>query len=145
MSWVDGGSAREGDCGSISVEVAVIAPALIAMLLMIVFAGRVAELDGTVQRAAGQAARAASLRQHPSDAVSDAARTARQNLAAAGAACEALDIEVNTEDFRPAGSVTVTVVCGVAMSDVARIGLPGRRTFTATSVEVVDAYRGEGP
>ena len=51
--------------GSIAVEVAVIAPALVFLMLLVVYAGKVSEADGNVERAASDAARAASLRQDP--------------------------------------------------------------------------------
>ena len=46
--------------GSIAVEVAVIAPALLFLMLLVVYAGKVSEADGNVERAASDAARAAS-------------------------------------------------------------------------------------
>jgi Flp pilus assembly protein TadG len=58
--------------GSIAVEVAVIAPALVFLMLLVVYAGKVSEADGNVERAASDAARAASLRQDPGDATTDA-------------------------------------------------------------------------
>ena len=51
--------------GSISVEVAVIAPAFVFLMLLVVYAGKVSEADGNVERAAAEGARAASLRQNP--------------------------------------------------------------------------------
>lgn len=130
--------------GSVAVEVAVIAPALLFLMLLVVFAGKVAEADGNVERAAADAARAASLRQDPGDATTDAQDTAAENLAAAGVPCLHLTTTVDTDDFRPGGTVTVTVRCEASMDDVTLIGVPGRRTFTATAVEVIDTYRSEG-
>ena len=130
--------------GSVAVEVAVIAPALLFLMLLVVFAGKVAETDGNVERAASDAARAASLRQHPDDATTDAQDTAAANLAAAGVPCLSLTTTVDTEDFRPGGTVTVTVLCEASMADVTLLGVPGRRTFSATAVEVIDTYRSEG-
>lgn len=130
--------------GSVAIEVAVVAPALIALLLLVVFAGRVAEADGNVTRAASEAARAASLRQSPSAAEADARRVAAENLEAAGTRCGELQVDVDLDDFEPGGTVGVRVRCTTAMSDVALIGLPGSRTFTAESVEVIDTFRGEG-
>ncbi len=130
--------------GSVAVEVAVIAPALLFLMLLVVYAGKVAEADGNVERAASDAARAASLRQHPSDASTDAQATAAANLAAAGVPCLTLTTTVDTDEFRPGGTVTVTVRCEASMADVILLGIPGRRTFTATAVEVIDAYRSDG-
>ena len=136
--------ARTDERGSIAVEVAVIAPALLFLMLLVVFAGKVAEADGNVERAASDAARAASLRQDPADATADAQTTAAANLAAAGVPCRTLTTIVDTDDFRPGGIVTVTVRCEASMVDVTLLGVPGRLTFTATAVEVVDRFRGGG-
>jgi Flp pilus assembly protein TadG len=131
------------DRGSIAVEVAVIAPAFIFLMLLVVFAGKVSEADANVTRAASHAARAASLRQHPHDADADAQASAAANLDAAGVRCTDLYVTVDTTDLRPGGTVSVTVACVASMDDVTLIGVPGRRTFTATAVEVVDTYRGQ--
>lgn len=130
--------------GAVAIEVAVVAPALVALLLLVVFAGRVAEADGNVTRAASEAARAASLRQSPSAAEADAQRVAAENLESAGTLCGELQVDVDLDDFKPGGTVGVRVRCTIAMSDVALLGLPGSRTFTAASIEVVDTFRGEG-
>jgi Flp pilus assembly protein TadG len=129
--------------GSVAVEVAVIAPALIFLMLLVVYAGKVSEADGNVERAASDAARAASLRQHPGDATEDAQVTATADLTAAGVPCLTLATIVDTDDFAPGGTVTVTVRCEASMADVTLLGVPGSRTFTATAVEVIDTYRAE--
>lgn len=134
----------KGERGSVAVEVAVIAPALLFLMLLVVFAGKVAEADGNVERAASDAARAASLRQRPGDATTDAQDTAAANLATSGVPCLSLTTTVDTDDFRPGGTVTVTVRCEASMADVTLLGVPGRRTFTATAVEVIDTYRSAG-
>lgn len=132
--------------GSVSVEVAVIAPAFVFLMLLVVFAGKVSEADGNVERAAAEGARAASLRQNPGNAATDARATVEANLTAAGVACTSLETTVDTSDFEPGGTVTVTVECTASMADVTLLGVPGTRTFTATATEVIDTYRGEdGP
>ena len=135
---------RRGERGSIAVEVAVIAPAFVFLMLLVVYAGKVAEADGNVERAVSEAARAASLRQHPTDAAADARAVAEQNLIAAGVPCTRLDVAVDTSDFRAGGTVAVTVRCEASMADVTLLGVPGTRTFATTAVEVIDTYRG-GP
>lgn len=135
---------RDDEGGSIAVEVAVIAPAFLMLMLLVVFAGRVAEANGNVERAASEAARAASLRQHPGDAADDAHDAAESNLAAAGVPCTDLDVAVDTTDFEPGGTVTVTLTCRASMADVTLLGVPGTRTFSARAVEVIDLHRGDG-
>lgn len=137
---------RRSERGSVSVEVAVIAPAFVFLMLLVVFAGKVSEADGNVERAAAEGARAASLRQHPGNAATDARSTVEANLATAGVSCSTLEANVDTSDFEPGGTVTVTVECTASMADVTLLGVPGTRTFTATATEVIDTYRGEdGP
>lgn len=133
------------DRGSVAVEVAVVAPAFVFLMLLVVFAGRVSEADGDIHRATSAAARAASLRQHPTDATTDAEAVARTNLSAAGVKCRDLTVDVDTSNFRPGGTVTVTLACTASMADVTLLGVPGTRTFSARSVEVIDRYRGDGP
>ena len=131
--------------GSISVEVAVIAPAFVFLMLLVVYAGKVSEADGNVERAAAEGARAASLRQNPAAAIDDARAAVEANLAAAGVPCSQLDTSVDTTTFEPGGTVTVTVRCDASMADVTLLGVPGTRSFTATSTEVIDTYRSDGP
>jgi Flp pilus assembly protein TadG len=130
-----------GDLGSVAVELAVLAPAFIFLLLLVIYAGRVSAAETDVTRAASSAARAASLRQHPTDATRDAQTTAAENLAASGVPCAELTTDVDTGDFAPGGTVTVTVTCHASMTDLSLLGVPGTRTFTATSIEVIDRYR----
>lgn len=134
---------RPDEKGSISVEVAVLAPAFVFLMLLVVYAGKVSEAAAVVERAASNAARAASLRQHPGDAERDARDTATANLAASGVTCAELTATVDTSALRPGGTVAVTVRCEASMSDVALLGVPGRQTFTARAVEVIDRYRSD--
>ena len=131
------------DRGLAAVEAAIVAPFLVAMLLLVVFVGRVSEADGNVRRAASEAARAASLRQDPADATEAALSTVDANLSESGVACETLTVDVDTGAFRPGGRVEVTVTCDASMSDVALLGVPGARTFSAHEVEVIDRYRAD--
>lgn len=132
---------QRDDRGSVAVETAVVAPALVALLLLVVFAGRVAQSDGDVRRAASEAARAASLAQSPEGAVEAAEQTVAANLRSSGIGCSTLETDVDTDDFRPGGTVTVDVRCVASMADVSLLGVPGERTFAARSVEVIDRYR----
>lgn len=136
--------ALHDETGSVAVETAIIAPALVFLLLLVVFAGKVSEAEGNVARAASEAARAASLRQHPGDAAEDAERVAKENLTASGVPCIALEVRLDISDFGPGGTVRVDLRCVASMSDVASLGVPGQRTFSATAVEVIDTFR-SGP
>lgn len=132
---------RRSEHGSVAVEVAVVAPALVALLLLVVYAGRVSQAEADVRRAAAEAARAASLRQVPAEAVAAAEATAAANVATSGVACASLETVVDTSAFVPGGTVAVTVSCDASLADVTLLGVTGERRFEARSVEVIDRYR----
>jgi Flp pilus assembly protein TadG len=129
------------DRGIAAVEAAVVAPVLIALLMLVVLAGRISEADGNVRRAASEAARAASLVQDPAEAIDAARSTVDANLAAAGVQCQELTVAVDTREFHAGGRVAVTVTCVASMRDVTLIGVPGARRFQAHEVEVIDRFR----
>lgn len=120
---------------------AIVAPFLVVMLLLVVFVGRVSEADANIRRAASEAARSASLRQDAADAVEAAESTVEANLSASGVTCTEMIVEVDTAAFEPGGRVGVTVTCHASMSDLALLGVPGTRAFSAHKVEVIDRYR----
>lgn len=130
--------------GSVAVETAIIAPALVALLLLVIFAGRVSQAEAEVRRAASEGARAASLEYFEDAAQTAATDRVAENLKDNGVVCAELATEVDTSQLIPGGSVSVTVHCTADMADVALLGVPGKRTFVARSIEVIDRYRGSG-
>ncbi|MCC6437899.1 MAG: pilus assembly protein, partial [Acidimicrobiales bacterium] len=113
-------------------------------LLLVVFAGRVAQAENDVRSAAHAAARAASLSGNPARAETAARQAAEANLTTSGMSCRrGLDITVDLDQYRPGGWVGVTIRCRASFSDVATLAVPGERAFTATSVEVIDTYRAD--
>jgi len=129
--------------GAVSTELAVVTPLLIGFMLLVVFAGRIAQAEGDVAHAAQEAARAASLVGTPAAAVQAAEETAAANIAADAVACRRLDVTVDTTVFAAGGQVAVTVSCRAVFGDIALLAVPGNRTFTATAVEVIDTYRAD--
>ncbi len=130
--------------GSLSMELVLVTPALVALMLFVVFAGRLGQASADVTQAAAQAARAASLQAGPGAAAASADAAAAANLNASGVDCADLDVAVDTSQFAPGGTVGVTVACSVALGDLVGAGLPGSRVLSSTSVEVIDTYRGGG-
>ncbi|MFD9630302.1 TadE family protein, partial [Streptomyces violascens] len=74
-----GRTARD-DRGSYSVETAVLAPVIIALLLLMIAFGRVVDADGAVDSAARAAARAASLERDAASAQTQAQAAADRSL-----------------------------------------------------------------
>jgi Flp pilus assembly protein TadG len=127
--------------GAASTELAVITPLLIGFMLLVVFAGRVAQAEGDVAHAAHEAARAASLRATPEAATAAATEIATANIAEGEVGCRLLEVVVDTADFAAGGQVAVTISCQADFADIAMLAVPGTRTFEATAIEIVDTYR----
>ena len=136
---------RAGDRGSVATEMAIVAPVLFMLLMLVIFAGRVTDAQHQVLSAAHAAARAASLQGDELSAGAAAQEAAEQNLKNGGLTCTPADVDITAIDLAPPdGIVTVTVSCTADVSNVALPGIPGSQTFTAESTEVVDRYRGTG-
>ena len=127
--------------GTLAVEAAIVAPLLLMLMLLVVYAGRAAQTDADVRSAAARAARAASLTGDPAAAEAAATDIATANLTTAGITCTTTDIHV-TADLRAGGTVTVTIDCEVTNTDLTMLAVPGTRWSTATATQVVDTYRG---
>jgi Flp pilus assembly protein TadG len=142
-------SSRRGegpDRGSASLEVVVIAPAIIALLGLMVAFGRVIDAGGAVDGAAHAAARAASLQRDADSAQTQGQAAAESSLSGDGITCQNTDVAVDTSgyslDVGQAATVTVTVSCTAKLSDIGLPGLPGSKTLTSSWTSPLDTYRG---
>ena len=134
------------DAGTATLELAVLAPILLALLGLVIVGGRVAAAGGAVEQASSSAARAASLARDARSAQAQAEGIARDSLAEQGVRCETFVSRVDTSGFgvavgRPA-SVTVEVRCAVPLADLAVPGLVGSRMVSASTTSVLDRFRG---
>jgi Flp pilus assembly protein TadG len=134
-----------GERGSVSLELVIIAPALLLILGVAIYAGRVSTAGQTVEQAASAAARTASIARTGPAAQTTGDAAARDSLTQQGLRCTSTSINVDTSGFtRPVGTpaaVTVTVTCVVNTSDLAFPGIPGSRMVTGTAVSPLDTYR----
>lgn len=133
-----------GEDGVLAVETAVIAPAVLVLLLLVIYVARAVGADTQVQTAAARAARAASLEANAAAAIEAASGAAEANLGGAGIACTDIHIEVDTDHFGAGNIVAVTVGCQITNTDLALLAVPGTRWSSARAVHVVDRYRGGG-
>jgi Flp pilus assembly protein TadG len=136
---------RGGDRGAASVELAVLAPALLLVVALLIAAGRITLAGGAVEHAATAAARQASLARTPATARAAAEQTARRLLAEQHLHCRSTTVGVDTAGFaapsgRPA-QVSVQVACVVPLADLGLPG-PGARTLADTFTSPLDPYRG---
>ncbi len=95
---------------------------LLFLMLLVVFAGKVAEADGNVERARFRRRRRRVAAPRPRRRGAGTANYRRRTVAA-GVPCLTLTTIVDTDDFRPGGIVIVTVRCEASMVDVTLLGV----------------------
>lgn len=142
-SHADRTAVRATDAGAVATELAVITPALVLLLLFVVFAGRLGQAQQDVTQAVAEGARVAAI-ERAGDVDGTVRRTIESNLAAAGVTCRSLDVTTTGNPPRPGATVGVTARCEVDLTGVATLGLPRHRVVAASATEVVDRYRGDG-
>ena len=132
------------DEGNAALELVVLAPVLLFLFGLVIAAGRTSIAQGSVDAAARDAARQASISLTPGAAQTAAQATAQAALSRDGLDCTP-QVIVKTAQFGvPVGlpaSVTATVICTVPLSDLVVPGLPGSRTLRYTFTSPLDPYR----
>ena len=138
--------------GIVSVEIALLAIALLGGMHMLFLAGRLSEANGRTQDIAAEAARLASQAQNGTDAqkrVADFLKggtpksSPSKSSPASGAsgACGKPQATVDISDFSRGGSVSVRVSCSVQLAELALVRIPGSLTLEAEATEVIDVLR----
>src|SRR3546814_1552366 len=105
--------------GSASLELVLVTPVVLILLLFVVCAGRLAEARADVDRAARDAARAASIARDPSSAADAGTSAAAATLESGGISCRSLDVSVDGPRFTAGGTVATSVSCTVDLADLA--------------------------
>jgi Flp pilus assembly protein TadG len=133
------------DRGNAALELVILAPVLLALLSLVIAAGRTTVAQGSVDAAARDAARQASIALTPAAAQTTGLVSARAALRRDGLDCSPV-VAIDTSQFtsipvgRPA-AVTAVVSCAVPLSNLALPGLPGTASLSATFTSPLDTYR----
>lgn len=131
--------------GSAAVEAVVGVPAFVLFVGLIICGGRVAITHESLQSAAAEAARSASIARDARTASADAHEAANTSVTNQNIRCDQIDVRVDTTDFAKlvgqSGLVTVTVSCRLDLSDLSVPGVPGSRLLTATMSSPIDTWR----
>lgn len=137
---------RVTERGSATVELAILAPGIVLIGLLILAGGRTGLAHTSIDQVAETAARDASLARTAEQARQNATVSANQSLADNHLNCQRTTITVDTRGFSvPVGQpaqVTVHVTCEVALGDLAIPGLPGTTTLRADFTSPLDPNRG---
>lgn len=130
--------------GSATVEIVLIAPAIMLLLLAAIGVGRIQMAGNNAESAAGNGARAATMQTDQGSADQAARQAVTDTLTANDIDCKQLTIDLDTRavenQLGQVGSVTVTVTCLVNLSDVAVPGLPGTYTIKTTGTSPINPY-----
>jgi Flp pilus assembly protein TadG len=127
-----------------AVELTVLAPTIALLIGFVIVAGRLSGGHSTVQAAANDAARMASISRTPADAQAAARAAAEQSLRGQAKTCGSYTVVVDTSGFSvPVGQpaqVSATVNCEVPLAGLLP-GLPGSRTVSEQAISPLDTYR----
>jgi Flp pilus assembly protein TadG len=140
---VDRPFARQPDAGTMSLELVLLTPLLVAFMMLMVGLGLVVEGQSQVDGAARDAARAASIGRTTADADADARDAANATLSDRKQRCRGggPDTVVDFSQWRPGGQVTVTVRCHIDLSGLSLIGIAPSKTMTGTATAPIDTLR----
>jgi hypothetical protein len=138
---------RSAEAGNAALELVILTPILILLISMVIAAGRISIAQGSVDAAARQAARQASLARSPEEARTAALASAHAQLGEENLDCKpfislgALEAAFATPLGQPA-SVTVTIRCRVSLSGLVLRGLPGHVPLHYSFTSPLDPFRG---
>jgi Flp pilus assembly protein TadG len=135
------GQQGRGDRGSSdALGLALLAPAALALAVVIIFLGRGVDARATVQSAAESAAQAAAQERSPAAAIV-AATDVTSAMLVDPSSCADPSVSVDTSQFGPGGRVAVTVSCSVSAVGLELIDPPDHGPTTATAFAMIDPLR----
>ncbi len=139
--------ARDQHGMSASIEMAILVPALVLILAVVVGAGRLALARIAVQQWADSAARTATLARDAGSAATRARAVVASDAAGSATQCRgSWQLAVDTRAFAlpvgQPGAVEVTVRCAVSLADLLLPGVPGTVLVEAQASSTLDRYRG---
>jgi Flp pilus assembly protein TadG len=140
-----GGRKLQSERGSAAVELALLVPALVIVLGLMIGGGRLWFARTTVTEAAQSSARAASLSRSPAQAAATGRAAGQESLRTGGLECRDQTVSVDVAGFGlPVGqpaTVTSTTTCVIAFADLLLPGMPGTISLTAAGASALDTYR----
>lgn len=139
---------RHAEAGVTTAEALVFAPLLFALIVFMIFLGRVATTQQLVQRTARDAARSASQALTREDAavalesaLSDGLGTLRPSCQLAPVDYSAIGTDTGTADDWDLGTIQVRLTCAIRTDDLGLLAIPANKTFTAVATEPIDNWR----
>lgn len=135
---------RRAERGSLTLELAIMAPVLVAFMMLMVGVGRIVDAQSQVDSAARDAARDASIARGSGEAAARAVDAAQASLGGVGWCLGGPNTQTDTTDWGPGGQVSVTVTCDADLGGLSLIGLPGTKQMTGRATAPLDTFRRSG-
>lgn len=143
---------RRTDQGTASLEVVIVAPFVLALLMLIMAFGRYAQTENIIDQASRDAARAATAQNTRGEVPGLVAKVVKESMDDAPSSCRSSASQATSmtpsafglpdpENPLAIDSVTVTVRCTLDMSDLAAMPL-GSVEISRTFTSPLDRYRG---
>jgi hypothetical protein len=130
------------DAGTMSLELALLTPLLIAFMMLMVGLGRIVEAQSQVDGAARDAARAASIGRTQAGAYAGAANAAEATMSGKKQLCQGGPrTSVDFAGWRRGGQVVVRVECDIDLGGLSLIGLMPTKTMVGTATAPLDTLR----
>jgi Flp pilus assembly protein TadG len=139
------GQRAGGEHGNAALELLILAPIMLALIGLVIAAGRTLVAQGSVDAVARDAARQASISLTPFAARQAALASAYAALRADGLGCRpVVTLDLAKGFGAPLGQpaqVSASVTCTVRLSDLLVPGVPGTSTLSARFTSPIDPYR----
>ena len=130
-----------GESGSAdALGMALIAPVMLALALVVLLLGRAVDGRATTHGAAESAAQAAARQRTPAAAIA-AAHDVGSAMLAGNTSCASPKLSVDVSGFRPGGIVGVTVSCSVNDAGLELVAPRRTARSTATAYAIIDRFR----
>lgn len=130
------------DEGNAAIELVLVAPLLLALLAVVVAAGRLVSAKYGVEAVAREAARAAAMAQDPEAAEAIARERSREVSSEFGLEPSRLRLQTEIGSFARGGPLTVRATYAVPLSDLPFFGLiPGPLEVSSRQVDSAERFK----
>ena len=136
------------EAGTSTLELVALVPLLAALMLFVVFCGRVTVTRLDVQQAARDATRAASIAITRDDAAIALEASLAENLGSHARYCthppvdySAIATDSGVGGDWDSGVIELRLTCAIPTEDLGLLGIAGTITFTSKAIEPVDTWR----
>lgn len=130
--------------GSLTLELALLAPVLVALLLFVAGAATLQGARNDLDDAAWEAARVASLTRSAAGAEAAARRAVTERLDSERWDCGAEAVSVDVSRFAPGGTVAVEVSCTLDLRSAFAV-FPGQMQIRSRAAEPLEPFRALQP